>query len=415
MKKYLLCFLIIIVNLSVSAQSDSWPYNTYITCISGGSTMTQIGSNVKKTIGISIANSGSKDVNITKLAAKDPDTNETISFTTDASVLGELKSGEEKGISVTINKDIWPKYEITYSVDGTTYDYIAEQYKILTITANKYGTCLFAGIAVGAETKKFSLAPSSQVTLKLAAGEECTFTQLKVNSNDVTSDVVDNSYTIASMTANTTVIATFDNTSGFNPTIDGHEYVDLGLPSGCLWSIMNYGANDAIEYGDYRNSKSFNSWGENWTMPTKANYEELISKCTWTWTTTNDVNGYSIKGPNGNTMFLPAAGSKGFWGVSQAGKNLNYMTSSDEIASTWVLKGNQSEYKLVSTFISTDYYSVRPISTKKSTNTGITNIIKNDSNKTKIYTLTGTETNRSSKGVVVIKTEDGRTKKYIMR
>lgn len=415
MKKYLLCFLTVVVNLSISAQSDSWPYNTYITCISGGSTMTQIGSNVNKTIGISITNSGSKDINIIKLVAKDPNTNETIASTTDAGVLGELKSNEEKGLSLTINKDIWPKYELTYSLNGTEYDYIAEQYKILTITANKYGTCQFAGIVVGAETKKFSLVPSSQVILKLAAEEGCTFTQLKVNSNDFTSDVADNSYTISSITTNTTVIATFDNTSGSHPTIDGHEYVDLGLSSGCLWSTMNYGANDATEYGNYTNSTSFGSWGENWTMPTKENYEELISKCTWTWTTTNDVNGYSVKGPNGNTMFLPAAGSKDFWGVSQAGTNLNYMTSSKDYSNTWVLKGNQSEYKLASTFIISDEYSVRPISKKKSVNTGITNIIKNNSNKTKVYTLTGSETNSSSRGIVIIKTEDGRTKKYVVR
>ena len=33
-----------------------------------------------------------------------------------------------------------------------------------------------------------------------------------------------------------------------------------------------------------------------------------LTKCTWTWTTQNGVNGRLVTGPNGKTMFLPAAG-----------------------------------------------------------------------------------------------------------
>jgi hypothetical protein len=43
-------------------------------------------------------------------------------------------------------------------------------------------------------------------------------------------------------------------------------------------------------------------------MPTKAEFEELNSECTWTWTTKNGVNGYEVTGPNDNSIFLPAAG-----------------------------------------------------------------------------------------------------------
>ena len=50
------------------------------------------------------------------------------------------------------------------------------------------------------------------------------------------------------------------------------------------------------------------NWGGNWRMPTKDELNELRTKCTWTWTTQNDVNGYSVTGPNGNSIFLPAAG-----------------------------------------------------------------------------------------------------------
>ena len=42
--------------------------------------------------------------------------------------------------------------------------------------------------------------------------------------------------------------------------------------------------------------------------------QELIDVCEWTWTELNGIAGYSIKGPNGNMMFLPAAGGRDdFW------------------------------------------------------------------------------------------------------
>lgn len=39
-------------------------------------------------------------------------------------------------------------------------------------------------------------------------------------------------------------------------------------------------------------------------------FQELIDKCTWTWTTLNGKKGYNVKGQNGNTIFFPAAGFK---------------------------------------------------------------------------------------------------------
>ena len=45
-------------------------------------------------------------------------------------------------------------------------------------------------------------------------------------------------------------------------------------------------------------------------MPTESELEELKNKCTWKWTTQNGVKGYKITGPNGNSIFLPAAGCR---------------------------------------------------------------------------------------------------------
>ena len=43
-------------------------------------------------------------------------------------------------------------------------------------------------------------------------------------------------------------------------------------------------------------------------MPTVAEFEELCNKCKWTWTSQGRHKGYKVTGPNGNSIFLPAAG-----------------------------------------------------------------------------------------------------------
>ena len=62
-------------------------------------------------------------------------------------------------------------------------------------------------------------------------------------------------------------------------------------------------------------------------MPTNAEQEELLNNCTWTWTTQNGVNGYSVEGPNGNCIFLPAAGYRYGSALSSAGSYGYYWSS----------------------------------------------------------------------------------------
>ena len=132
--------------------------------------------------------------------------------------------------------------------------------------------------------------------------------------------------------------------------IDGYEYIDLGLPSGLLWANQNIGAEKPEEYGDYfawgmtepvklgnykwRVDNKYGDecaevgfelvddaarqiWGGGWRVPLPEEIEELIAECEWTWTSINNVNGYKVKGPNGNSIFLPAAGSFGIWGPNE--------------------------------------------------------------------------------------------------
>lgn len=124
-----------------------------------------------------------------------------------------------------------------------------------------------------------------------------------------------------------------------NGDINGYGYADLGLPSGLKWAVNNVGAASYSDYGDYyawgeiemktsynpgnsityghyvadfsgneRYDVARNKWGETWRIPTQSEMQELVNKCTWIWTTIDGTSGYKVIGPNGNYIFLPAAG-----------------------------------------------------------------------------------------------------------
>ncbi|MBQ5881493.1 MAG: PEGA domain-containing protein, partial [Bacteroidales bacterium] len=141
-------------------------------------------------------------------------------------------------------------------------------------------------------------------------------------------------------------------------TINGHEYVDLGLPSGLKWATCNVGADSPEEYGDYYawgeietkseytedNSKTRGKsisdisgnamydvacakWGGSWRLPTKEEFNELRQKCKWQWTTQNGKRGCKVTGPNGNSIFLPVAGYRRWSSLYYAGEDGCYWSS----------------------------------------------------------------------------------------
>ena len=140
---------------------------------------------------------------------------------------------------------------------------------------------------------------------------------------------------------------------------NGYEWVDLGLS--VKWATCNVGASSPSDYGDYyawgetstkssyteENSSTFGKsmgniggnssydvaryrWGGSWRMPTKAELEELETKCTWTWTTQGGHNGYKVTGKNGKSIFLPAAGWRNGTSPDSVGEYGNYWSSSSD-------------------------------------------------------------------------------------
>ena len=78
-------------------------------------------------------------------------------------------------------------------------------------------------------------------------------------------------------------------------------YVDLGLS--VYWKNSNEW-NSADDHDFYTYDDAVANFGSR--LPTREQLNELRDKCTWTWN--DSTKGYDVKGPNGNTIFLPAAG-----------------------------------------------------------------------------------------------------------
>ena len=161
----------------------------------------------------------------------------------------------------------------------------------------------------------------------------------------------------------------------------GVQAVDLDLPSGLKWATMNVGATAPEAYGDYfawgetetKTNYTWNNykfttdggttftkytetdgklkldpeddaaavnWGGKWRMPTQVNWTELRENCTWTWTSRNGVNGYEVKGKNGNSIFLPAAGYRDGNKLSYDNSYGNYWSgslSTDNPDNAWLV------------------------------------------------------------------------------
>ena len=153
---------------------------------------------------------------------------------------------------------------------------------------------------------------------------------------------------------------------------EGHEWVDLGLS--VRWATMNVGASSPSDYGDYyawgeTTTKSDYSWktykycngseksmtkyctksgygivdnkteldssddvahvkwGGKWRMPTYEELKELKERCTWARAIQDGHQGHLLTGPNGNSIFLPIAGSRYNSSLSQVGTRGDYWSS----------------------------------------------------------------------------------------
>ena len=281
-----------------------------------------------------------------------------------------------------------------YLDEPGTYTWYVESYLLddnYTFAPHPSETATFTIDSVPDEEVPVTAISLDKSTLELAVEETATLTATVSPSNATQKDVIWSSSNTSVATVSTGGVVTAVNAGtatitattldgGFTATCsvtvtprpsnteNGHEWVDLGLPSGLKWATCNVGATAPEEYGDYfawgdpepyyssqwpltwKDGKSGYSWssyqwcngsiktltkynydssygtidnntvldpeddaahvnwGGSWRMPTDTEWTELRTECTWTWTTQYSKYGRLVIGPNGNSIFLPAAG-----------------------------------------------------------------------------------------------------------
>ena len=257
------------------------------------------------------------------------------------------------------------------------------------ITSDQVGTGTFTSTMSGLEpgTKYYvrAYATTSSGTLY---GEQKEFTTLGDNNGGDDDDDDDNG----------------DGNDGpTTGTINGHEWVDLGLPSGLKWATCNVGADSPEDYGNYYawgetttkstytedNSLTYGlnesqlqsqgyidgsgnltpshdaataNWGGSWRMPTKLEMEELILNCSWKLINQNGIYGCLLTGSNGSSIFLPAAGliyNSSSDHVGKVGRNYGSTPSDD---SAYTINFGQNLGCYVDDYIRYWGKSIRPVS-----------------------------------------------------
>ena len=284
--------------------------------------------------------------------------------------------------------------------NGKEYGYTLCKKKTQQTTNHRHdGLCIRAVYGVPISVSEVQLS-KTELSLKVGGCEQLTATVLPENASEKGVNWSSSMPSVASVDANGLIIAKQSGTTVVTvTTVDGGktaqctvtvsaasppEAIDLGLS--VRWATFNVGASSPEEYGNYyawgettpksyydwttynwckgsshtltkyNNNSNYGTvdnlttlqladdaaqanWGGKWRMPTDAEWTELRTYCDWTWTTQDGVNGYVIKSKtNGNSIFLPAAGSRHLESLDDVGTLGLYWSSSlieDEPSSTW--------------------------------------------------------------------------------
>ena len=290
--------------------------------------------------------------------------NGTVSFEKSSELSQYIQIGEELTVVATPNANCG---FVGWFVNGSeepvsteaAYTFTVEENVSLVAKFNKWPLVSIRSGGYGT----VSFENSSELSQYIQIGEEVTVVAAPDNNDYAKCEFIgwfignSNKPVSTEATYTFTVEENVSLVAKFKTFKDGYEYVDLGLPSGLKWAAYNVGATKPEEYGGYyawgeteekenyswstykwckgtsntmtkycTNSKSGTvdnktvlvpkddvahvNWGGDWRMPTTAEQDELRTKCTWQWTTLNGTKGYKVTGPNGNSIFLPAAGDR---------------------------------------------------------------------------------------------------------
>ena len=175
---------------------------------------------------------------------------------------------------------------------------------------------------------------------------------------------------------NRRIIKQGGNIEAYRGVLNGHEWVDLGLPSGTKWATCNVGAERRgqvgvrVAWAEVKQKRSWSeytwkgyacargdmydiagdaemdaataNWGEGWRMPTREEWEELREYCSWSFVMWDGIEGsLFVSDINANYIFIPCAG----YTRDDSGKLIYTQYNGAYWASTPI--GNDGAYALI--------------------------------------------------------------------
>ncbi len=198
-------------------------------------------------------------------------------------------------------------------------------------------------------------------------------------------------------------------------SLNNHDYVDLGLPSGLMWATCNVGAETPEAYGayfawgetetkDYFDWKSYRygnflgdryelykycsdsaysldgfvdeltllestddaalaCWGTGWRTPTIEEWDEMFQHTSYEFTSQNGVDGWCFTASNGNSLFLPDAGYWWDGSFNHGGLGLYWSSSLNTLfpCRSWSFHFNAYQCHLCGSSDRNRGQSVRPV------------------------------------------------------
>ena len=243
---------------------------------------------------------------------------------------------------------------------GSGYLYLSNTFRTYGLTVRPVRIISSLQVA----SSELSLFLDEQVKVDITSGNG-SYTVQSSDANVATATLSDGKVLVTAKGAGQTFVTVTDLWTGIKATIevtvvlskkcpnDNHpHWIDLGLPSGTQWRCCNEGVDEPEGFGGY-----FEFWDRAYTAPSKAQIEELCSKCSYSWTTQNGVRGGKFTGPNGGSIFLPAAGHDNNSGVGSHGY---YWSSTPDGNNPYFLYFTSGDHRIMSFAY---YYkcSVRPV------------------------------------------------------
>lgn len=116
----------------------------------------------------------------------------------------------------------------------------------------------------------------------------------------------------------------------------------------------NYGNNDSRVVLSPDDDIAYEKWGENWRIPSKEEFQELIDSCSWSWTNLNGTDGYlvtsNINGYKDKSIFLPISGCRSNYQLNSVGAYWTNSINTDAPYCAWDLIFEQNNIDLLYTY-----------------------------------------------------------------